>query len=285
MDIYVVRSGDTLSRIAQSAGVPESRIISDNELSDPSRLVPGQTLVIQYPRRVHTVAAGDTLRTVAEQYAVTINQLLRNNPQLNGLPTIYPGQTLVIDYEQAKQGEMAVNGYAYPYIDRSVLRKTLPYLTFITLFTYGFTPEGNLIDLDDEEVIRIAREYGVAPIMLISTLTESGTFSNQLASAVLNNPEAQNRLIDQILENLRAKNYYGLDVDFEYILPQDRSAYVDFIRNVTPRLNAEGYQVITALAPKTSSDQPGLLYEAHDYRGIGQASNYVLLMTYEWGYT
>ena len=95
--------------------------------------------------------------------------------------------------------------------------------------------------------------------MLISTLTESGTFSNQLASAVLNNPEAQNRLIDQILENLRAKNYYGLDVDLEYILPQDRSAYVDFIRNVTTRLNAEGYQVITALAPNTSSDQPGLL--------------------------
>ena len=57
MDIYVVRSGDTLSRIAQSAGVPESRIISDNELSDPSRLVPGQTLVIQYPRRVHTNTA------------------------------------------------------------------------------------------------------------------------------------------------------------------------------------------------------------------------------------
>lgn len=71
-------------------------------------------------------------------------------------------------------------GYAYPYIDREVLRRTLPYLTYITLFTYGFTPEGNLIDLDDEEVIRIAREYGVAPLMLISTLTEEGTFSNQL---------------------------------------------------------------------------------------------------------
>lgn len=59
---------------------------------------------------------------------------------------------------------------------------------------------------------------------------------------------------------------------------------MDFIRNVTTRLNAAGYQVITALAPKTSSDQPGLLYEAHDYRGIGEASNFVLLMTYEWGY-
>ena len=284
MDIYVVRSGDSLYRIAQNAGVPESRIIADNGLTSSTNLVPGQTLVIQYPGRVHTVSGGETLRSIAERYGVTINQLLRNNPQLGGLPAIYPGQTLVIDYNQPKQGEMSVNGYAYPYIDREVLRRTLPYLTYITLFTYGFTPEGNLIDLDDEEVIRIAREYGVAPLMLISTLTEEGTFSNQLASAGLNNPEAQNRLIDQILANLQAKNYHGLDVDFEYILPEDRAAYVDFIRNVTTRLNAAGYQVITALAPKTSSDQPGLLYEAHDYRGIGEASNFVLLMTYEWGY-
>ena len=42
---------------------------------------------------------------------------------------------------------------------------------------------------------------------------------------------------------------------------------------------------MTALAPKTYDGQPGLLYEAHDYRGIGEASNAVLLMTYEWGYS
>lgn len=162
----------------KTPGVPESRIIADNGLTSSTNLVPGQTLVIQYPGRVHTVSGGETLRSIAERYGVTINQLLRNNPQLGGLPAIYPGQTLVIDYNQPKQGEMSVNGYAYPYIDREVLRRTLPYLTYITLFTYGFTPEGNLIDLDDEEVIRIAREYGVAPLMLISTLTEEGTFSN-----------------------------------------------------------------------------------------------------------
>ena len=40
-----------------------------------------------------------------------------------------------------------------------------------------------------------------------------------------------------------------------------------------------------ALAPKTSIDQPGLLYQGHDYAGMGQAADYCLLMTYEWGYT
>ena len=285
MDIYVVRSGDTLFNIAQNAGVPAERIARDNELDETAALVPGQTLVILYPRTVHTVLVGETLDSIARQYGVTVNQLLRNNPQLDGLPALYPGQTITIDYQQEKQGEMSVNGYAYPYIDRDVLRKTLPYLTYLTLFTYGFTPEGELIDIEDEELIAIAREYGVAPLMLISTLTESGNFSNELAHTLLIDPALQDLLIDRILDNLRQKNYYGLDVDFEYILPEDREAFVAFIGNVTQRLNAEGYRVITALAPKTSSDQPGLLYEAHDYAGIGQASNAVLLMTYEWGYT
>jgi len=39
------------------------------------------------------------------------------------------------------------------------------------------------------------------------------------------------------------------------------------------------------LAPKTSADQPGLLYEGKDYRALGQVADHVLLMTYEWGYT
>ena len=49
-------------------------------------------------------------------------------------------------------------------------------------------------------------------------------------------------------------------------------------------MNALGYQVSVALAPKTSANQPGLLYEGKDYRALGEAANHVLLMTYEWGY-
>jgi spore germination protein len=50
-------------------------------------------------------------------------------------------------------------------------------------------------------------------------------------------------------------------------------------------LNGAGYPVTVALAPKTYAQQPGLLYEAHDYNLLGQAANYAFLMTYEWGYT
>ena len=65
MDIHVVRPGDTLYELAYQYGVPMSRLIQDNQLPDPSQLVVGQTLVIQYPRSTYTVRSGDTLFSIA----------------------------------------------------------------------------------------------------------------------------------------------------------------------------------------------------------------------------
>lgn len=285
MEIHVVRAGETLYDIARQYGISAERIAQDNGLADPTQLVTGQTLVILYPSRTYTVQPGDTLQSIAADLGVTVNQLLRNNYGLNGSPLVYPGQTLYVDIAQAKEGTLAVNGYVYPFVDREVLRRQLPYLTYLTMFTYGFTTEGTLIDLDDEELIRIAREAGVAPLMHLSTLTPEGNFSSELANILLNDPVLQDQIINQVLAVMRAKGYEGLDVDFEFVAPENRQNYIDFIDKVTNRLNAEGYIVIVALAPKTSADQPGLLYEAHDYAGLGAVSNAVLLMTYEWGYS
>jgi spore germination protein len=285
MIIHVVQTGDTIYTIAAKYNTSPQKIIDDNELQDPNVLVPGQTLVILVPDQVHIVQPGDTLENIAQRYGTTVVELLQYNPQIGYADAIFPGDQITITLSQEKRGPIRVLGYAYPNIDRTVLMKTLPYLTFITIFTYGITPEGNLIEIDDEELIRIARDFGVAPLMLISTLTEEGTFSNELAHTILNDQDIQNNLIENVIRNLREKQYYGLDIDFEYVLPEDRENFVNFVRNMTERLNQEGFTVLTALAPKVSADQPGLLYEAHDYPALGEVSNRVLLMTYEWGYT
>lgn len=82
-----------------------------------------------------------------------------------------------------------------------------------------------------------------------------------------------------------AKNgSYGLDVDFEYVPPELREDYAAFVCRLREALNAEGKPVVAALAPKTSAQQRGLLYEAHDYALLSKAANAVSLMTYEWGY-
>ena len=151
---------------------------------------------------------------------------------------------------------------------------------------YGFDTEGELYPprVNDDEVIRLAYDYSAAPIMLISSMDANGVFNSYIASEVFRNEAAQDNLIDNILSTMKQKGYVGLDVDFEFIEPDDRLAYQEFLRNVTARLNAEGYTVNVDLAPKVSADQPGLLYEAHDYEAIGGIADTVLLMTYEWGY-
>ncbi len=285
MDIHIVRPGDTLYGIAQKYGVPMSQMINDNQLPDPSQLVVGQTLVIQYPFKTYTVRSGDTLSSIASANNTTVLTLLRNNPVLGGNSQIVPGQTLVLSYRQEQEGTLSVNAYAYPYINKTLLQRTLPYLSSLTPFTYGFTSQGALIDLNDLELIDAAQQMGVRPLLHLSTLTQDGGFSEELAHIALTTPAVQTRLVSELLETIRRKGYLGLDVDFEYLPAEDAQAYAQFIARLRTALAPQNIPVLVALAPKVFASQPGRLYEGHNYRLLSQAADYVLLMTYEWGYT
>ena len=285
MVIHVVRPGESAYSIALAYGIPMSQLVLDNDLESSGRLAVGQALVVQFPTQTHTVQAGETAASIAAAYGLSLRQLYRNNPILGGRPDIYPGETLVISYDQEPEGELTANGYAYPFIPSSLLSSVLPYLTYLTPFTYGFTPQGALVELDDGALLAAAAEAGTAPLMHLSTLTESGGFSNELAHLALTDQALQDTLIDNLEAMLLRKGYRGLDVDFEYLPPEDAGAYAAFLARLTERLAPLGLPVLAALAPKTSADQPGTLYEGHDYAAIGAAVSRVLLMTYEWGYT
>ena len=285
MDIHVVKPGDTLYAVALQYGVPMSQLINDNQLSDPSRLVVGQTLVIQYPLLTHTVRPGDTLYSIAASHGTTVRQLLRNNPILGGDSRITPGQILTVSFRQERLGTLSVNGYAEPSIDPALLRRTLPYLSALTPFTYGFTPQGALLPLEDGALIDAALQSGVRPVLHLSTLTRDGTFSNELSHIALTDMAVQTRLIAGLLRTVEERGYAGVDVDFEFVYGEDAQAYARFIDRLHTDLAPMGIPVLVALAPKVFAQQQGDLYEGHDYAALGQAADFVLLMTYEWGYT
>ncbi len=182
-------------------------------------------------------------------------------------------------------GTAIVIGYAYPFINQGVLESWMPDLTYVYSFSYGFTPQGDLIPLNDARVMQTARANGVQTLMVLTPMNAQGQFSTELASQVLNNPAARQRLVNNIFATLQQKDYYGVDFDFEFVNRSDRDLYTTLISETAARVHPAGYIVTAALAPKTSTDQPGLLYGGHDYAGIGSVANLVMLMTYEWGYT
>lgn len=285
MKIYTVKQGDTISSIAQKYGLTPEELLRVNVIDNPDNLVVGQDIIILVPEIKHIVETGDTLQEIANIYNTTVNSILRNNPTITP-DNITVGMPITITYNGVNPTRsIALNGYTYPEIPLEKLVKILPYLTFMTIFTYGFTNDGDLIEPDDTRLINLALDFGVIPTMLISTLTSAGTFSNELAKRLLEDTELQLVLINNIINKMEEKGYKALDIDFEYLPVENRQNYIDFVTRLTQALNNKGYYTLVALAPKTSTDQPGLLYESHDYFGLGRAANLALLMTYEWGYT
>ena len=285
MTIHVVQSGESVDSIAEYYGVNPVRLASDNAVPPSGALAVGQTLVVRFPRMVHAVRPGETLFSIARAYGVSVRQLWQNNWYLGGDTAIVPGDILVISYFDEPLGIASLNGYAYPYIESSLLHTQLPYLTYLTPFTYGITAGGNLVPLEDDALLTAARQRDVRPVMHLSTLTEYGQFDTQRGSLVLTDAAVQNQLIWEIQQLMRRRGYAGIDVDFEYLPGELAEAYGDFLSRLRRLLGSQGWFVWAALAPKTSSLQRGLLYEGHSYAAVGAAADAVLLMTYEWGYT
>ncbi len=178
-----------------------------------------------------------------------------------------------------------VNGYAYPSISEETLNWWLPRLSWVASFSYGFTEDGELINLEDANIVIPANQVGVRPMMVLTPLDAQGNFNDNIAIRIFENSNARENLINNIEANMRNKNMGGIDFDFEYLAAEYADDYVRLVADTSQRLRPLGCLTTVALAPKVSTDQPGLLYQGHDYAGMGKAADYCLLMTYEWGYT
>lgn len=237
---------------------------------------------------IYIVQPGDTVDSIAAAQGVPTDTILYNN-QIPFPYRLAVGQALLLSKgaPPADRRSVVAGGYAYPFISPYVLEQTLPYLSDLYVFSYGFSVEGDLVPpiLDDSFMIEAAYQYRAAPILTLTPLGPDGRFNNYLITRIVNDMDAQNNLIAQLTATVLEKGFAGVDIDFEYILAQDRVAFADFVANVRQAVNALGYPVSVALAPKIADDQPGLLYEGKDFALLGEAADYALLMTYEWGYT
>ncbi len=236
---------------------------------------------------IYVVKRGDSVDTIAESQGIPVQSLIFDN-QIGYPYRLAVGQALYIRENPSEERmPLYVFGYAYPIITPDNLENTLPFLTDLYVFSYGFTMEGELVPpmSPDDWMIERAWQLGVRPILTLTPLGPDGHFNNNLVSEAVHNMEVQQRLIWNLGLKMLEKGFGGLDFDFEYIMAEDRVAYADFVRLTTQIMNRFGYQVTVALAPKTSATQVGLLYEGVDYALLGEAANRVFLMTYEWGYT
>lgn len=287
MQIYVVKRGDSLYSIARQYGINYQSIASANELDPNESLVIGQALVIPIQGQFYTVKAGESFYSIGQKFGISAAELARIN-NINLYQPLFEGATLYIP--ETDKTTIEVNAYVEPIGGtvsdtlENAAEKHSRSLTYLSPFSYQIDRQGNLIPPPLNRFKEIA-EANNAALTLVVTNLEEGAFSRELGRTILTNEEVQNNLLNNIIAEAQRLGYRDIHFDFEFLDPANREDYNQFLRKAADRLHAEGLLISTALAPKTSATQEGEWYEAHDYRAHGEIVDFVVLMTYEWGYS
>lgn len=274
---YTIQAGDTLYEIAIRYGTTVDSLIGWNNIPLASVIYAGQ--VIDIP--VHVVQQGESLYIIANRYGTSVADLQREN-RITNPNLVYVGTRLSIPYNRPIK---EVNSYVTNMgaASQTEVRNVGSYLTYITPFSYSVTRSGGLTSLQDEGIIAAARINRVAALMGVSNI-EGEMFNSDLIKTILDSESLQDTLLNNILNTMLTKGYRGVNFDFEYVYPENKEDYNNFLRRAVAKFKPLGYSVSSAVAPKYKEDQPGVLYEGHDYKAHGEIVDFVVVMTYEWGW-
>ncbi len=281
--IITVTASDTIELISAQYAVPTSKIISDNGIIGTT-LVTGQSLIIDIPESRYIPVQNTTVEEISQEFNIESKRLFRNNYFLLGKSSVPIGSYIVLSYVNKPQTQKIIGGYAYDFITTGLLSAVINYLTYIMPFTYGFTAEGELIAPRDEYILNEAKRSDTKTLMHISTLTEEGLFDSNLPGIIFASSEARQSLLDNITENVLLKGYDGVDIDFEFLPKSQKENYIAFTKELSEKLHSVEKILVIAVPPKTSDEQDGLLVEGIDYQELGKNADYILSMTYEYGY-
>ncbi|WFR58868.1 LysM peptidoglycan-binding domain-containing protein [Anaerocolumna sp. AGMB13025] len=278
MIIHVVEPGETILSIADYYGVSAEKLKIYNNFTEEDTLVIGEALIILIPEITYTVKEGDTLAQIADAFGTTVIELLRYNPELSDRQSIYAGDEIVISFRGEKEHTIATNGYAYPFIDTKTLQMTLPYLTYLTVYSYTVSASGDLNNLEDEDIIKLAKAYGTEPIMMIipAAPNNSNEDAMEVVDSIISDITIEDRFIDQILHILDTKGYSGVSFHTPYIHPRYRDQYRRHAAKMLDRITSAGYKVMDTF------ENPIMGF---DYKFMTCGLSGITLIVYEFGYS
>ncbi len=280
MIIYIVQEGDTLRSIANKFQVPEQRIMINNCIINPEELVVGQSIVISYPKETYVVQEGDTLEQIASKHGITLSQLYRNNTFLWDRDYIFPDEELVISYDT--RASITTNAYAFPYINKDTLKRSLPYLSYLSILNYRTLRRGQIEALtDDTEIIELAKQFGVRPLMLLSGISFQGVRDAETIYEILLNPKYQETHVENMLKALKDKGYYGLNITITFLTQTNQQLYFNYFERITSILGREGYPVFVTIDTDFTNDNNQ--EDIVDLTPLDPLVEQIYLMKFFWG--
>jgi spore germination protein YaaH len=145
-------------------------------------------------------------------------------------------------------------------------------------FVHGSVPSG---------ILETARRAKIA----VMPLAVNPGFDRRAASALLRSVRAQQRAVTYLAYLAKRENFVGWQLDLEYIAPEDKAYYTQFVQRAAARLHAEGRLLSIAVVPRFSDvypdADPSLEFHGdewgapYDFRALGRVVDFMTLMTYD----
>lgn len=210
-----------------------------------------------------------TAQTTRAETATILVRFLEVYQELTGLPTLKPPTV------QPAPGHIMAAYYDNRDVAHASLLANGRHVDWLIYAAHVIKADGSLLGYNSPRTLTWASQSG-KPLLVMY-----GNHDRSVNHALLTNPEAQAKAIENIRSFLRERGYAGINLDMEDIPWEDRPLLTEFVRRLSEALRADGKLVTMAVPAKTRDDPKHGWSGAFDYAALGRLVDYVVIMTYD----
>ena len=214
---------------------------------------------------IYTVKPGEALIDVAEKYNSSVNKIAVDNG-LTAPLSLTEGQCLLItsshEDNRTKRKKISVMSSFKPLVNRDVLKKIMPQLTYASIRSGMLRQDGSLHLESVGGVKALAKEYGALPVLEIyPSFPFNGDDQNGFFSV-----DMTLRISDNVKRAVLSNGYCGVNMNVAQIYKNNFEVYVELLASLRTMLEPWDIKLIASIPEKIIlSEDMELLGEAVDY--------------------
>jgi len=152
-------------------------------------------------------------------------------------------------------------------------------ITYLVPFWFGVTGQGTLVDQSDAETLALVQQLRLPVLAIVHNFAsrQYGPLIHQL----LTTESLRRILIINILNMLISKKFCGVNIDFEFVPPEDRPFMTRFMAELYLTLKPYGFLVTISVPPQLRDDPTHPFSGAFSYPDLARYSDQVYVLAYD----
>lgn len=154
------------------------------------------------------------------------------------------------------------------------LRRNIDEIDVLIPQWFGLNSKLELKSDIQKEIADLAKKHDIKVLPLINNEV-NGKWDQEIIHNLLNSPEAQDKLIKNLHQQIKQNGFDGINIDFENLHKNDRDKLTNFMKKLYSTFHADGLMVTIDVPPENP---------AFDYINLEKYCDRIMLMLYDENY-